>query len=247
MPIEGSKFDLLNLFADGPIFEPRRPILQEFCILCGQNQYDANNRLLVCFGCPAAYHEDCYPNTLRPVKEPPMWFCREKCQKLNLLIRKNRASPRNRLLSIIETHLRKSQCTSFTDQDTIEIDYLSDKSPAHASSRHPDLMPQCSEHHVIREKGKHDETRKANLTDKFTTESSETIDRRLHIPVPTWRLKNRMSMEIEKDLLIGDFDDISDLAFIIRHLNYENMEKEHRLEVLRRSSQHRRSVTNQLR
>ncbi|GAA5816265.1 hypothetical protein MFLAVUS_009791 [Mucor flavus] len=74
----------LTSFTSETIDKRSRPVLQLFCSQCQCQESWSENVLVLCDGCPKAYHQACYhegsPLTDAFIKTDSPWYCSEECQ-----------------------------------------------------------------------------------------------------------------------------------------------------------------------
>ncbi|ORX98910.1 hypothetical protein K493DRAFT_3839 [Basidiobolus meristosporus CBS 931.73] len=77
------KLPRLNLtaYVNESIEERVRPVLQHFCTVCQKQESHAGNLLVMCEGCPKAFHQQCFPDGISDeiVLGSGSWFCDESC------------------------------------------------------------------------------------------------------------------------------------------------------------------------
>lgn len=75
----------LTSFASETIDKRTRPVLQLFCSQCQCQESWKDNVLVLCDGCPKAYHQACYHEGVSPltdtfIQSDSAWYCTEECQ-----------------------------------------------------------------------------------------------------------------------------------------------------------------------
>lgn len=74
----------LTSFASETIDKRARPVLQSFCSHCQRQESWKENQLVLCEGCPKAFHQECFCDgevlTNGFIKSDTAWYCSEECQ-----------------------------------------------------------------------------------------------------------------------------------------------------------------------
>lgn len=74
----------LTAFTSETIDKRSRPVLQLFCSHCQRQESWKENQLVLCDGCPKAYHQKCHHNdelTDDFLKSDVPWYCSDECQE----------------------------------------------------------------------------------------------------------------------------------------------------------------------
>jgi hypothetical protein len=220
-----------NLWESEMFSNRTRPIIQEFCVICGRQEPDSQGILYMCFGCPRAYHKMCYPKDLGSMGEKNSpWFCSAVCQDFvhrDMLI--SHQSLQSKLLSKkISIERQKSGRTTKSKKD--------DNFPAEMEFSR---MVVESNEQSMRKKRKLDLLCDHSLMSTCKSCVKDNLLPISTIPVPTWRLIDRPSIHCDDTTCIEEeWCSTDEATCMLRHTSYELLEKEHRSEVLRRSSQY---------
>lgn len=74
----------LTSFASETISERVRPVMQLFCSQCQLQESLEDNQLVLCDGCPKAFHQNCFHNghiaNSNFVDNNTPWYCSNECQ-----------------------------------------------------------------------------------------------------------------------------------------------------------------------
>ena len=76
-----------------------RPVLQSFCAQCQRQESWKENQLVLCDGCPKAFHQKCFHDTLTDefIHSDKAWYCSDDCHDNLKRQRVIVESPRKRL------------------------------------------------------------------------------------------------------------------------------------------------------
>lgn len=67
----------LSAFTKETLEDRRRPIVQQFCVICQSPENNKETKLIPCDGgCSRAYHQDCYSIS---ITENKFWYCSSQC------------------------------------------------------------------------------------------------------------------------------------------------------------------------
>ncbi|KAI7906861.1 uncharacterized protein BX663DRAFT_494018 [Cokeromyces recurvatus] len=69
----------LSAFVKEKLEDRRRPIVQQFCVICQNPEKNKEDLLRPCEGgCSRAYHLNCYPTS---ILDSSLWYCSPQCQE----------------------------------------------------------------------------------------------------------------------------------------------------------------------
>jgi hypothetical protein len=92
----------LSEFTNEKLQDRRRPIVQQFCVICQCPEKAKESKLVPCQGgCSRAYHRACHP-AANTIKSQYAWYCNSTCQE-------NRQ--RNRVGEFIFTNVKETVLT----------------------------------------------------------------------------------------------------------------------------------------